>query len=43
MASARLRNNRWAALFRDAQGKQKSAGTFATEKEALKAAEHAKQ
>lgn len=41
MASARLRNNRWAALFRDAQGKQKSAGTFATEKEALKAAEHA--
>jgi hypothetical protein len=41
MASARKRGQRYIALFRDAVGAQKSAGTFGTEKEALKAAEHA--
>ena len=41
MASARERNGRWAALYRNSAGKQRSAGTFATEREALKAAEHA--
>jgi integrase len=41
MASARQRGKRWTALYRDAQNRQKSAGTFDTEKEALGAAEHA--
>lgn len=41
MASTRERNGRYIGLFRDAQGKRKSAGTYATEKEALKAAGHA--
>lgn len=41
MASARQRNNRWTGLYRDASGAQKSAGTYATEKDALRAAEHA--
>src|ERR1700733_9681402 len=35
MASARLREERWSALYRNAQGKQRSAGTFDTEEEAL--------
>lgn len=35
MASARKRNGRWTALYRDASGKQKSAGTFGSETEAL--------
>jgi hypothetical protein len=39
MASARQRGQRWAGLYRDADGRQRSAGTFGTEKEALKAAE----
>jgi len=34
MASARRRGERWTALYRDADGKQKSAGTFGTEEEA---------
>ena len=38
MASARERNGRFTALYRDTDGKQKSASTFATRKEALKAA-----
>jgi integrase len=41
MASARERNGRFAGLFRDASGKQRSAGTFDDERSALKAAEHA--
>ena len=41
MASVRKRGSRYSGLYRDATGKQKSAGTFATEREALKAAEHA--
>jgi integrase len=40
MASARERNGRWTALYRDAQGRQKSAGTFGSERDALKAARH---
>lgn len=35
MASTRERKGRWAALYRDANGNQKSAGTYGTEKEAL--------
>lgn len=35
MASARERDGRWAALYRNSAGKQRSAGTFSTEKEAL--------
>lgn len=35
MASTRERNGRWTALYRDANGKQKSAGTFDSETEAL--------
>jgi len=38
MASARERNGRFTALYRGTDGKQKSAGTFATKKEALNAA-----
>lgn len=41
MASARKRGQRYTGLYRDASGKQKSAGTYDTEREALKAAEHA--
>jgi integrase len=41
MASARERNGRFIALYRDSTGAQKSAGTYATEVDALKAAEHA--
>ena len=41
MASARQRGKRWTGLYRDASGKQKSAGAYVTEREALKAAEHA--
>ncbi|HET9081669.1 MAG TPA: tyrosine-type recombinase/integrase [Trebonia sp.] len=41
MASARKRGQSYTGLFRDAQGRQKSAGTFGTEKEAIRAAEHA--
>ena len=41
MASARKRGQRWTGLYRDSAGKQKSAGSFGTEAEALKAAEHA--
>ncbi|HUN30394.1 MAG TPA: site-specific integrase [Trebonia sp.] len=35
MASARKRGDRWTGLYRDADGKQKSAGSFNTEDEAL--------
>ena len=35
MASTRERNGRWMALYRDASGKQNSAGTFDSETEAL--------
>jgi integrase len=35
MASARQRGSRWTGLYRDAKGKQKSAGTYDTETEAL--------
>ena len=38
MASARERNGRWTALYRDASGAQRSAGTHHTQKAALKAA-----
>jgi len=41
MASTRVRNGRIIGLYRDAQGRQNSAGTFGTEREALKAAQHA--
>jgi len=41
MASTRERNGRFTGIYRDASGKQKSAGTFAAAREALKAAEHA--
>ena len=41
MASTRTRNGRIIALYRDAQGRQKSAGTFPSQTEALKAAKHA--
>lgn len=41
MASTRVRNGRIIGLYRDAQGRQKSAGTFDTEAGALKAARHA--
>ena len=41
MASTRTRNGRIIGLFRDAQGRQKSAGTWPTQAEALKAAKHA--
>lgn len=41
MASTRERNGRFTGLYRDAQGKQRSAGTFASEREALRAAGHA--
>jgi hypothetical protein len=39
MASVRKRGQRWTGLYRDADGKQKSAGTFGTENAAIKAAE----
>lgn len=39
MASTRERNGRFIGLYRDSTGKQKSAGTFAKESEALKAAQ----
>jgi hypothetical protein len=35
MASARERNGRWTGLYRDANGKQRSAGTYDTQEEAL--------
>jgi hypothetical protein len=35
MASARQRGGRWIGLYRDAGGKQKSAGTYDTEREAV--------
>jgi hypothetical protein len=38
MASVRERNGRFTGLYDDASGKQKSAGTFVTEKEARQAA-----
>jgi integrase len=38
MASTRERNGRFIGLYRDAEGKQKSAGTYATKKEALREA-----
>lgn len=41
MASTRERNGRFVGLFRDSAGKQRSAGSFATERDALKAAQHA--
>ena len=41
MATARKRGQRWTGLYRDAQGRQKSAGAYPTEREALRAAEHA--
>jgi site-specific recombinase XerD len=41
MASARKRGNRYIGPFRDANGRQKSAGTYDDQKIALKAAEHA--
>jgi integrase len=41
MASTRTRNGRIIGLYRDAQGRQKSAGTWPTQAEALKAAKHA--
>jgi integrase len=41
MASTRVRNSRFIGLYRDAQGRQKSAGTFDTEHQALKAGKHA--
>jgi integrase len=41
MASARRRGTRWTGLYRDENEKQKSAGTFGSETEALKAARHA--
>lgn len=40
-ASARLRGKRWTGLYRDAKGKQRSAGTFDTEREAIRAGEDA--
>ncbi|HWG60168.1 MAG TPA: N-6 DNA methylase [Streptosporangiaceae bacterium] len=40
MASTRERSGRFTGLYRDSAGKQKSAGTFDDEKEALKAAEY---
>ena len=41
MASTRERNGRFTGLYRDAQGRQRSAGSFGDEKTALKAAEYA--
>jgi hypothetical protein len=38
MASASRRGTKFMGLFRDAEGRQRSAGSFATKKEALKAA-----
>jgi integrase len=38
MASTRLRNDRHTGLYRDHDGKQRSAGTYATKREALAAA-----
>ena len=38
MASARVRNGRFIGLYRDADGRQRSAGTYPTKREALKAA-----
>lgn len=35
MASARPRGERWMGLYRDANGKQKSAGTYDTYDEAV--------
>jgi hypothetical protein len=40
MASVRERNGRFTGLYRDAAGKQRSAGAFDSETEALKAAEY---
>ncbi len=40
MASTRERNGRCTGLYRDASNKQKSAGNFDSETEALKAAEY---
>jgi hypothetical protein len=38
MITTRLRGKRWTALYDDANGKQKSGGTYDTEKEAREAA-----
>jgi hypothetical protein len=38
IASARLRDGRWAGLYRDIRGRQRSAGTYDTKTAALKAA-----
>ena len=38
MASARKRGETWTGLYRDGEGRQRSAGSFTTKKEALKAA-----
>jgi hypothetical protein len=38
MASARQRDGRWTGLYRDGQGRQRSAGTYDTKTSALKAA-----
>ncbi|MGH3192616.1 MAG: tyrosine-type recombinase/integrase [Streptosporangiaceae bacterium] len=40
MASTRTRHGRTTGLYRDAQGRQRSAGTFNSEREALTAARH---
>jgi integrase len=40
MASTRERSGRYTGLYRDSAGKQRSAGTFPSEREALRAAEH---
>jgi hypothetical protein len=41
LASARQWGQKFTGLYRDAQGRQKSAGSFNTKQEALKAVEHA--
>jgi hypothetical protein len=41
MVSARRRRKKFMGLYRDAEGRQRSAGSFATKKEALKAATQA--
>ena len=38
MASARQRDGRWTGLYRDRDGRQRSAGTFDSKASALKAA-----
>jgi integrase len=43
VASARSRNGKWSALYRDQAGHQKSAGTYNTRPEALRAARKAEK